>query len=69
LTVDALIAPWVIKGAMDGPAFAAYVQKVLIPEIAPGTAVVLDNIATKKPLLRSRHMAAGSYICHRTRQT
>ena len=24
LTADALIAPWVIKGAMDGPAFAAY---------------------------------------------
>ena len=23
LTCDALIAPWVIKGAMDGPAFAA----------------------------------------------
>jgi hypothetical protein len=48
LTVDALIAPWVIKGAMDGPAFAAYVQKVLIPEIAPGTAVVLDNLATHR---------------------
>ena len=43
---DALIAPWVIKGAMDGPAFAAYVREVLIPEIAPGTAVILDNLAT-----------------------
>lgn len=48
LTHDALIAPWVIKGAMDGPAFAAYVHKVLIPEIAPGTAVVLDNLATHR---------------------
>ncbi|MEP3038975.1 MAG: IS630 family transposase [Roseibium sp.] len=48
LTHEALIAPWVIKGAMDGPAFAAYVQKVLIPEIAPGTAVVLDNLATHR---------------------
>lgn len=48
LTRDALIAPWVIKGAMDGPAFAAYVRKVLIPEIAPGTAVVLDNLATHR---------------------
>lgn len=31
---------------MDGPAFAAYVREVLIPEIAPGTAVILDNLAT-----------------------
>lgn len=41
LTQDALIAPWVIKGAMDGPAFAAYIREVLIPEIAPGTVVIL----------------------------
>ena len=30
LTHDNLIAPWVIKGAMDGSAFAAYVEKVLV---------------------------------------
>ncbi len=48
LTRDALIAPWVIKGAMDGPAFAAYIREVLIPEIAPGTAVILDNLATHR---------------------
>lgn len=48
LTQDALIAPWVIKGAMDGPAFAAYVQEVLIPEIAPGTVVILDKLATHR---------------------
>jgi len=28
-----MIAPWVIKGAMDGAAFAAYVEKVLVPEM------------------------------------
>lgn len=48
LTCDEVIAPWVIRGAMDGPAFAAYVQEVLIPEIAPGTAVILDNLATHR---------------------
>ncbi len=48
LTADALIAPWVIKGAMDGPAFAAYVREVLAPELKPGTVVVLDNLATHK---------------------
>lgn len=48
LTHTDMIAPWVIKGAMDGPAFAAYVREVLIPEIEPGTAVVLDNLATHR---------------------
>jgi len=48
LTTDALIAPWVIKGAMDGPAFAAYVREVLVPEIEPGTVVILDNLATHR---------------------
>ncbi len=43
-----LIAPWVIKGAMDGPAFVAYIRDVLIPEIEPGTAVILDNLATHR---------------------
>ena len=48
LSAGALIAPWVIKGAMDGPAFAAYVEKVLVPELDPGTVVILDNLATHK---------------------
>lgn len=48
LTHETLIAPWVIKGAMDGPAFAAYVREVLVPEIKPGTVVILDNLATHK---------------------
>ena len=33
---------------MDGPAFATYVRDVLIPEIEPGTVVVLDNLATHR---------------------
>ena len=48
LTRDALIALWVIKGAMDGPAFAAYIREVLAPEIAPGTVVILDNLSTHR---------------------
>ncbi len=36
------------KGAMDGPAFAAYVEKVLVPELSPGSVAILDNLATHK---------------------
>ena len=48
LTHDSLIAPWVIKGAMDGEAFAAYIREVLAPELLPGTVVICDNLATHR---------------------
>ncbi len=48
LTHTDLIAPWVINGAMNGPAFAAYIREVLVPEINPGTVVILDNLATHR---------------------
>ncbi len=36
-------APRVIKGAIDGAAITAYVKKVLVPELSPGTVVILGN--------------------------
>ena len=33
---------------MDGSAFAAYVEKVLVAELTPGTVVILDNLTTHK---------------------
>jgi transposase len=50
LTQSGLIAPWIIKGAMDGPAFETYVATQLAPVLAPGTVVILDNLATHKTL-------------------
>lgn len=48
LTQDGLIAPWVIQGAMNGPAFDAYVQTQLAPRLEPRTVVILDNLSTHK---------------------
>lgn len=45
-TQENLIAPWVIKGAMDGAAFEVYVRDVLAPELQPRTVVICDNLAT-----------------------
>lgn len=56
LTADALIAPWVIKGEMDGEAFATYVSQVLVPELEPGTVVILDNLATHKNAAAAKAM-------------
>ena len=62
LTCEALIAPWVIKGAMDGPAFETDIRTQLAPALKPGTVLrrendppdhflillILDNLATHK---------------------
>jgi len=56
LGADSMIAPWVIKGAMNGAAFAAYVEKVLVPELSPGTVVILDNLATHKNAAAAKAM-------------
>jgi hypothetical protein len=48
LTCNDLIAPWVIKGAMDRTAFDTYIETQLAPALDPGTVVILDNLATHK---------------------
>jgi transposase len=50
LTCDELIAPWIISGAMDRPAFDTYVETQLAPVLAPGTVVILDNLSTHRSL-------------------
>ena len=45
LSHQSIIAPWVISGAMDREAFDTYVEKVLIPELVPGSAVIVDNLS------------------------
>ena len=48
LRCDGLVAPWIIDGAMDGPAFDAYVQTQLAPTLKPGDVVILDNLNVHK---------------------
>lgn len=48
LTSEALIAPWVIDGAMNGQIFAAYVETQLAPVLEPGTVVILDNLSAHR---------------------
>jgi len=48
LTQDALIAPWVLNGAMNGAAFDTYIETQLAPALDPGTVVILDNLSTHK---------------------
>ena len=48
LRVDGVTAPYVIDGAMDGPAFLTYVEQVLAPTLHKGDIVFMDNVRTHK---------------------
>ena len=41
-------APMLIKGAMNGEAFLAYVEQCLVPTVEHGDIVVMDNVPAHK---------------------
>ena len=43
-----MVAPMVLDGPIDGAAFQAYVDRVLVPELRPGDVVVMDNLGSHK---------------------
>jgi transposase len=45
---DAMIAPLVLDGAINGETFLAYIQQMLAPTLSPGDIVVLDNLSSHK---------------------
>ena len=49
LRLSGMTAPMTLNGAMNGPAFTAYVEQVLAPTLRPGDIVVMDNLPAHKP--------------------
>jgi transposase len=49
LRLSGMTAPMVLDGAMNGPAFLAWVEQELAPTLAPGDIVVMDNLPAHKP--------------------
>lgn len=49
LRLSGMTAPMVLDGAMNGAAFLAYVEQVLVPTLRPGEMVVMDNLPAHKP--------------------
>lgn len=63
LRLDGMTAPMVLDGAMNGPAFLAYVEQVLVPTLSPGDIVVMDNLPAHKPAsVRAAIKAAGASL-------
>jgi len=60
LRLSGMTAPMVLDGPMNGTAFRAYVEQVLVPTLVPGDIVVMDNLpAHKAEGIRSAIEATG----------
>jgi transposase len=65
LRLSGLVAPFVLDGPINRPAFEAYVEKVLVPELWPGDVVVLDNLSSHKgPRVRALIEAVGAKLLY-----
>ncbi len=63
LRVGGLTAPMALDGPMNGEWFLAYVTEVLIPTLAPGDIVVMDNLSSHKGwAVRAAIEAAGAEL-------
>ena len=63
LRCDGLVAPWIIEGAMDGPAFDTYVRTQLAPTLGRGDVVILDNLNVhKSPRAAQAIRAKGAWV-------
>ena len=54
-----MTAPMVLDGPMNGAAFLAYVQQVLVPELKPDDIVIMDNLSAHKSCQGARRDRGG----------
>ena len=45
---DKITAPCIIDGAINGETFRAYIEQFLVPTLAPGDIVIMDNLSSHK---------------------
>ena len=56
-------APFVLDGPINGKAFLAYVEQILVPTLKPGDVVVMDNLGShKNRAIRKAIRAAGARL-------
>lgn len=65
LRLTGMVAPMVLDGPINGDAFQAYVDQVLIPELRPGDIVIMDNLGShKRAGVRQAIEAAGARLLY-----
>lgn len=55
LGVEGVRCSMVVDGAVNGDVFAAFIERVLVPQLRPGDIVVMDNLSSHKSV-RVRQM-------------
>ena len=48
LTLQGMIAPFVLDGPINGEAFETYIERVLVVSLHPGHIVIMDNLSSHK---------------------
>lgn len=60
-----IAAPFVLDGPIDRHAFETYVAKVLVPDLAAGDIMMMDNLSSHKgPRVREMIEAAGAALLY-----
>jgi putative transposase len=60
---DRIDAPWLLDGPINGERFRIYVEQVLVPTLAPGDIVIMDNLGSHKgAAIRRAIRAAGAKL-------
>jgi len=63
LRLSGMTAPMVLDGPMNADAFLAYIEQVLVPTLAPGDVVIMDNLpAHRSTGVRDAIEAAGAEL-------
>lgn len=63
LDLDGMRCSLVLDGPVNGAAFDAFVEKLLVPELRPGEIVVTDNLSSHKGVRIAQHIrAAGAEL-------
>jgi transposase len=65
LRLTGMVAPMVLDGPINGHAFQAYVDQVLVPELRPGDIVIMDNLGSHKgSAVRAAIEAVGAMLLY-----
>lgn len=63
LRIDAMTAPFTIRGPINRESFEAYVEKVLYPTLRPRDVVIMDNLNSHKgKFVRDMIRQAGAHL-------
>ena len=63
LGLQGLQAPALLAGALDGTAFAVYIEQVLLPTLRRGDIVLMDNLSShKSPRIRQLIESVGARL-------